>query len=123
MQCKDEQVKVIKAFLDENSFIYKHKESKEVCIDIGKFIQWCEENEIQVENVVVENTDKKGKPLRIRDVEERYEISRNTAASIFRADDSPAYLVGAQWFIEEKDLISYLKRKTGKKEEIKIDIT
>lgn len=56
------------------------------------------------------------KPLKINDVAKRYGICRNTAAEIFRAEDSPAYKVGVQWFIEEEEMIEYLKRRCEKEE-------
>lgn len=56
------------------------------------------------------------KPLKIDDVAKRYGICRSTAAEIFRSEDSPAYKIGVQWFIEEDEMIEYLKRKTEKEE-------
>lgn len=54
------------------------------------------------------------KVLRIDDVAKRYNVCRNTAASIFIAEDSPGYKIGQQWFIEEDEMLEYLKQKTAK---------
>lgn len=56
------------------------------------------------------------KVLRIDDVVKRYGISRNTASAIFIAEDSPGYRIGQQWFIEEDEMMEYLKKKTNKGE-------
>ncbi|MEY8536288.1 helix-turn-helix domain-containing protein [Blautia pseudococcoides] len=60
-----------------------------------------------------------GRTLCTKDVIKRFDISPNTVAAIFHAEDSPAYKVGAQWFIEEDELIDYLKKNTRKERELK----
>ena len=60
-----------------------------------------------------------GRTLCTKDVIKRFGISPNTAAAIFHAEDSPAYKVVVQWFIEEDELIDYLKKNTRKERELK----
>lgn len=59
-----------------------------------------------------EQAESTSKVLRIEDVAKRYNICRNTAASIFIAEDSPGYRIGQQWFIEEVEMVEYLKNRT-----------
>lgn len=81
--------------------------------DVIEKLQMVKEILMEIQELKTKNEAPK-KILRIDDVVKRYGISRNSASEIFKAEDSPGYRIGQQWFIEEDEMVVYLKRKTEK---------
>lgn len=50
--------------------------------------------------------------LKAKDVMEKYSLSRGAVMVLFHTKGFPSYKIGNQWFVEDEEMVEYLKKQS-----------